>query len=473
VRRRLRLAGLLLLAVVPLLAGATTPATATPVAGDPLVTVRYSGTLDARSEPFGSHPRGPDVHESHIEWAIVWRGRLSELKVNASQRFATQRLTGRVTYRDNVQLPAETNRNDCTGTYSARRGVKVPVVVTIDPDRRKGFGVQLTRPTSDTYLVSSNKKSNFDFCTRVFAGLLPSKSQVVSPFFYFPPGGATRRNPIRSVQTVGDEKTRTIVDESVSLTVGGKPSMQEAAPNAKLIARDDLRRALERAKGPCLHFAIANGVIASGAVWTSVGAAIPGGIPAGGALITTGAVMGSATAPLCSEAVRQIVVSYSIYKKDPPVPNAVAAARLPSCTRWQGKVRAYCAELSAAVAELVAAEKKVLPVLLRLQAAAGKLTAARAKGNAQAVAAAEASVRSEARSLRSARSVSSAAGKDVGRIVSAAGVQGVLTKGQSAAVVDALLAELAARGVPASDLRRVAPSVLAPARIDVLAALAT
>ncbi len=443
-------------------------------AADPAITVRYSGTIDATREPMGEHPRGPDLHEVHFRWSLVWKGRMSQLEQVASQRFETQSLTGTVTYVDRVQLPAETNRNDCTGIFSARPGAKIPVVISLNPDGRKGFGVQLTRPISDTYLVSSNTKSNYDLCTRVFAGALPSKSQVVSPLFYFPTNGGARPNTIRHFEKLPpNDVYRTTVQESVSVTVAGKrPPQGAAGADAKRAARDDLRQAIERAKGPCLHLAISLGVITTGAVWTSVGAPIPGGIPAGGSLIATGAVMGSAVAPLCHEQIKQIVVSYSIYKRDPPVPKLAGALRLPSCTRWQGKVREYCTELSAAVEKLVAAENRVLPVLKRLQSAAARLVAARTAGNAAGVTKAQADVDTAVASLEAARAASSSAGKELARIVKAAGVQGVLTKADSVETIDALLAALARVGVPALDLRKIAPSALRPGRIDVLAALA-
>lgn len=456
---------------------ASTPAaTGMADADNTMVTVSYTGTFDAFGEPFGEHPRGPDRHEAHYKWTLFWKGRLGELRTNASHRFDTRELSGTIEYIDNVQLPAEKNRNTCEGRFTPKPGIKVPVVITVDPDSRKGFGVQLTRPVSDTYLVSSNKRSNYDLCTRVFAGLLPSKSQIVSPFFTFPPSGGTRPNRIRSTQTLPpNERFRTTVDETVTVAVGGKtpapPGASTGDANAKLVARDDLRHALERAKGPCLHLAISLGVITAGAVWASVGAPIPGGIPAGGSLIATGAVMGQAVVPLCTEHVRQIVVSYSIYKRDPPVPKAVLALKLPSCTRWQARVRAYCTELSSAATKLVAAERRVLPALVDLQGSAAKLTAARRKGDKQAVDAAQAKVNKAAASLRDARSASSAAGRVVARVVKSAGVQGKLTRAASAAVVGALLAELGKRGVPASDLRKIAAKALAPGSIDVLATL--
>jgi hypothetical protein len=188
-------------------------------------------------------------------------------------------------------------------------------------------------------------------------------------------------------------------------------------------------------------------------------------------VIATGTVMSQAVVPLCTEQVKQIIVSYSIYKRDPPAPKAVIALKLPSCTRWEAKVRLYCTELSAAVIKLVTAERKVFPALVGLQSAAAKLTSARRKGDEQAAKAAQVKVNKAVASLRAARSTSSAAGKEVARIVRSAGVQGRLTKQQSVAVVDALLAELQKRGVPASDLQKIAPTVLQPGATDVLAAL--
>jgi hypothetical protein len=465
-----RLCGGFVLALV--LAGSAPGSMALESATDPLVTVRYSGSLDARAELHATHPRGPDVHESHIQWSLSWSGRLSKLKAQASHVFATQRLTGTVRYVDRINPGSVTgrDRSDCTGTYSAKPGTKVPVVVTVDPDNRKGFGVQLTRPTSGTYLVSSNKRSNWDFCTRIFAGVLPSSSKFVSPLLVFSPKGGKHPRKLQHNEALSAESTtRTTVDEVVTVTVGGATT--STSVDIKRVARDDLRRALERAKGPCLHLAISLGVITSGAVWTSVGAPLPGGIPAGGSLIATGAVMGGAVAPLCSELIKQIVVSYSIYKKDPPVPKLATQVKLPSCGRWEGKVRAYCVELSAAVERLAAAEGRVLPILKRLQGAGTRLSAARARGDTRGVEAANEDVRDAAAALRTTRAAVAAAGSVVGRVVSAAGVQGKLTKAESERVVDALLGELARHGVPAAELRKAAPAALASGSIDVLAAL--
>jgi hypothetical protein len=200
------------------LTGVTSGATASETAANPLITVRYSGILDAHAKLLGTNPRGPDLHDSHIQWALIWIGRAGNLQQSASRRFTTKHLTGSVKYVDRVNLVKE---NDCTGRYSAKPGVRVPVVVTVYPDNRPGYGVQLTRPVSATYLVSSNKKSNYGYCTDIFAGVLPPNSQAVSPFFHFPLKGGTQPNHITyNGSTSADDVNRTLVQESVSLTIG-------------------------------------------------------------------------------------------------------------------------------------------------------------------------------------------------------------------------------------------------------------
>ena len=65
----------------------------------------------------------------------------------------------------------------------------------------------------------------------------------------------------------------------MTVTIGGAGGGAGIDPKAN--ARRDFQRALERAKGPCLQLAISLGVLTTGAVWTSVGAPIPGGIMPG------------------------------------------------------------------------------------------------------------------------------------------------------------------------------------------------
>ncbi|HEY7382002.1 MAG TPA: hypothetical protein VH572_12385 [Gaiella sp.] len=99
------------------------------------------------------------------------------------------------------------------------------------------------------------------------------------------------------------------------------------------------------------------------------------------------------------------------------------------------------------------------------------LAAARRSGSATALAGAQQRASDSAASLASARTAAATAGKRVAGVVRAAGVQGRLTRAQSAATIDALLAELAKRGVPAAELRALVPAALAPKPTDVLATL--
>jgi hypothetical protein len=148
----------------------TPAATAVAVADDPTITVSYEGTLEAFSEPFGEHPRGPDVHEAQYRWTLVWRGRRSKLEQNAAYHFDTKELSGTVTYVDRVQLPAVKgrDRNDCEGEFSAKPGVKVPVVVTLNPDNRKGIGPKARVFTSRFRSASSRRAQSGRLSARSF-----------------------------------------------------------------------------------------------------------------------------------------------------------------------------------------------------------------------------------------------------------------------------------------------------------------
>lgn len=458
-----RLGGLALVVLAGLvLAGRIAAAAETESASDPLITIRHAGTLDTSWEPIMRLPDGRNFHQAHYEWALVWRGRRSQLEKSPTQQLTVETLEGTVKYTDRTSA----EHADCTGAFRAKvRNI------TFTASINEGQGtivVNVRVPASSEFLKPTNTTSLHEFCGEVVRWALPGNEMI--PFFQLnlAKGGTAGRDV--TVGPLAPNRDRAALEHSVSVTLGAGAT---AAANAKTVARNDLRIAVERAKGPCLHLAISLGVLTTGAVWTSVGAAVPGGIPAGGAVIATGDVMASAVAPLCASLIKQIVIDYSIYKRDPPVSRAAPALRLPSCTKWQGKVRSYCEDLGAAAAKLVAAEARVVTVLTQLQDAAAKLAASRKAGGAQAVKDAQARVNAVAASLRAARAATSAAGKQVATLVRAAGVQGKVSKAQSAVTIDALLSSVAKRGVPPADLRSVAPSALMPRPVDVLATLST
>jgi len=452
-----RLCGLLVVAFAALaLSGGSPAATA-----DPQVTVRYQGSLDTSWEPIMKLPDGRNFHEAHYEWSLVWRGRLGQLVTSPTQPLIVQRLVGSVRYVDRTSA----EHADCTGSYRAKVDEITMTASVNEGQNFIGFFVRV--PVSSEFLAPTNTTSLHEFCSEVVRWVIPGND--LAPYFQIDlRKGGTQRHDVR-IPPQGVNRESGDLRQSLTVVIG-KPG---AAPTVdpKAAARADLRRALERAKGPCIQLAISAGVMTTGAVWAAVSAPVPGGIPSGSAVIATGTVMANAIAPLCADLIKEIVADYSIVKRDPPLPQAVSA-HVASCARWQGKVRAYCEQLSTAAAQLVAAERAVVPILTRLQSAATKLAAARRAGDAKAVEAHERKVGALAESLSSARAAAAAAGKRVAGIVEGAGVHGTLSTAESAATMDALLARLARLGVPAADLRSLAPAAFGPRPIDVLAALA-
>ncbi len=453
-------AGLLALAVVS--DAAPTPVRTT--AADPPVSVTYEGTLDTSWAPIMKLPDGRNVHEASYTWILTWRGRLSDLQQQPTQRLGLGKLSGTVKYTDNTSAA----KASCTGGFRAKVE-KITFTASVN-ESQNTLALSLRVPVSSEFLEPTNKTSLYEFCSEVVRWALPGNEMIPTFQFNLSKGGTEGRD-VR-FGPLEPNRERAHLEHSATVTVGASGTGGGSSVDMKRAARNDLRMSVERAKGPCLHLALALGVITTGAVWTSVGAAIPGGIPAGGAVIATGDIMASAVAPMCASLIEQIVTDYSIYKRDPPVSRAAPALQMPSCTRYKGApLRTYCRRLEDAAAALVAAEHRVTVVLGRVQAAAGKLTAARKTGNRGRITAAASAARKELAALGAARASARAAGKKVASLVRSAGVRGKLTKAESAAVLDALLAKLARRGVPTSDLRAVAPAALRPAPVDVLAAL--
>jgi hypothetical protein len=426
-------------------------------AADPPVTISYSGTLDTSWEPVMRQPDGRNRQAAQYQWALTWRGHLSDLEKQPTQKLTVEVLKGTVQFTDRTSA----EHADCSGSFVPR--VKT-ITFTASVSQEK-LVLNLRVPVSAEFLTATNTTSLNGFCGEVVRWALPGHEMV--PIFKvdLDKGGTAGRDV--TVGPLQPNRERAALEHSATVTVGGAAS----GVDVKATARRDLQRALERAKGPCLQLAISLGVMTTGAVWTSVAALVPGGIPAGAAVIATGAVMGSVTAPLCASVIEQIVTDYSIYKRDPPVSRAAPLVTLPSCAKWEGAVRTYCRQLGEAAKALVADEHRVVLVLARLQSAATKLAAARKAGDKGKVATAEARARTETAALGDARAAASAAGKRVATLVRSVGVRGTLTKAQSAATIDALLARLARRGVPASDLRAVAPAALRPKQTDVLVTL--
>jgi hypothetical protein len=437
-------------------------ASATPAADSTRITITYEGTLDTSWEPVMKEPNGRNSHVARYAWVLNWSGTLGDLLRQPTQKLTVAKLNGTVRYTDNVSA----EKLSCTGGFTPK--VKTITFNASANEQQNALTLSLRVPVSSEFLQPTNTTAR-EFCSEVVRWAVPGNEMV--PFFQFDlsKGGTEGRDV--SFGPEGRNRDRAHLDHSATVRVGGSSGGGGNA-NLKAAARNDLRLSLERAKGPCLHLAISLGVLTSGAVWASVGAPIPGGIPAGGALIATGDLMAAAVVPLCSSAIEQVIIDYTIVKKDPPANLAAPPLKLPSCASRPSALRVYCARLSAALTTLTAAEHRVVLTLGRMQVAAAKLTAARKSGNASRITAATAAARKESAALVSARADARTAGKKVAALVRSVGVRGTLTKAESAAVMDALLARLAKRGVPAADLRALARAPLTPAPVDVLATLA-
>jgi hypothetical protein len=249
------------------------------------------------------------------------------------------------------------------------------------------------------------------------------------------------------------------------------PSSAGPSIDPKALARADLRRAVLLAVAPCGGLTL---VLGSQALFTiaSPATASAAGLVEEAVVEITAEALGGPLTAICAQALKQIVVDYSVVEHDPPVSRASAPLHLPPCTRWQGRTRAYCRKLEAEATKLVAAERAVLPALKRLESAGTALRNARAKHDAQATASAQAKVKAAAGAVEAARAAARAAGKSAAGTMRAAGVQGKLTRKQADAATAALLDRLAKQGVPTAALRKLAGSALTSAPVDLLAALA-
>ncbi len=254
---------------------------------------------------------------------------------------------------------------------------------------------------------------------------------------------------------------------------GGQPAGKGLTlPELKDLARKDFRAAFKDAEGPCLHLAEGLGVTATGAVWLGTSATVPGGIPAGGALIATGEVMSAAAAPLCAPKIGRLLDDYKVFA-DPPDGNywqlalparARAAPDVSAgCRRVSGKARAFCLNLAALVAKLVRAAGRTTAVDGAIVTTVNRASGARHAHNQRAL-----KLQLEhAGKLEQQLTSDLAAEASLGRQIHELLPFGDLKRSQAAKAI----AYLERKGVTAAHLRRMDPSALKPAAQDPIARL--
>ncbi|MGZ4665621.1 MAG: hypothetical protein ACXV5Q_11415, partial [Frankiaceae bacterium] len=207
-----------------------------------------------------------------------------------------------------------------------------------------------------------------------------------------------------------------------------------------------------------------------GAVWLSASATVPGGIPAGGAIIATGEVMSSAAGGLCAAKIGRLLDDYKVFD-DPPDPHywqlAVPARAGPApdvsagCGRVSGKAHAFCLDLASLVAKLLRAANKTTAVDGALVTTVDRASGAKRSHNQKALKLQLEHATKLERSLRSAAEAS------LGRQVRKLLPFGELTRSQSAKVIS----YLERHGLPAAHVRRIDRAGLKPTGADPIARL--
>ena len=143
---------------------------AQPGAADPQVTIRYMGTLDTSWAPIMKQPDGRNLHSAQYEWALTWRGRLSQLERQPTQSLTVGTLKGTVQYIDRTSA----EKADCTGSFRPR--VK-KITFTASVSQGKLF-VNVRVPVSSEFLLPTNTTSLHEFCSEVVRWALPGNEMI-------------------------------------------------------------------------------------------------------------------------------------------------------------------------------------------------------------------------------------------------------------------------------------------------------
>jgi hypothetical protein len=254
---------------------------------------------------------------------------------------------------------------------------------------------------------------------------------------------------------------------------GGQPGGNALTlPELKDLARKDFRAAFKDAEGPCLHLAEGIGVEATGAVWLGTSATVPGGIPAGGAVIATGEVMTAASAPLCAAKIGRLLDDYKVFA-DPPDANywqLAAPARASAapdvaagCRHVSGKAHAFCLHLASLVAKLTRAAGQTTAVDDALVTTVNRASGAKQANNQAALQLQLAHATKLERNLHSDLAAEASLGRQIRKLLPF----GHLKRSQAAKSI----AFLQRHGVTAARLQRIDPAGVTPAGGDPIARL--
>jgi hypothetical protein len=237
-------------------------------------------------------------------------------------------------------------------------------------------------------------------------------------------------------------------------------------------AKQDFAKAWDDAKGPCSQLAMSLGVLATGAVWLGTSATVPGGLPAGGAVIATGQVMAGASSALCGPKLKRLLDDYRVFN-DPPDPNFTQQAgvarsqarKVTACKRLAGKVLAFCLQLKPLVERLISAAAHTAAVDDALVTTVNRASGAKHAHNGAAFAMQLAHARHLERSLGKALGGEASIGRKIARLLPS----GALTPAQVRATTSYLKRRLAGNGISAGAVGRIDPAASAAAPEDPIA----
>ena len=254
---------------------------------------------------------------------------------------------------------------------------------------------------------------------------------------------------------------------------GGQPGGNVTPlPELKDLAKEDFRAAWKDAAGPCLHLAEGLGVTATGAVWLSASATVPGGIPAGGAIIATGEVMSSAAGGLCAAKIGRLLDDYKVFD-DPPDANywqlaAPARARAApdvsaGCRHVSGNTHAFCLQLASLVAKLIRAAGKTSAMDGALVTTINRASGAKRTHNQKALKLQLEHAGKLEREFKADLAAEASLGRQIRKLLPF----GHLKRSHAANTIS----YLERQGVTGAHLRRIDPSGLNPAAEDPIARL--
>ncbi len=146
----------------------------------------------------------------------------------------------------------------------------------------------------------------------------------------------------------------------------------------------------------------------------------------------------------------------------------MTAVKLPSCTRYRGRLLRFCSALRADDALLVLAARHTAAVAKARETTVGRATGALAAGDRSAMALQAATAKRLSAQFRRALHDQATVGGRIATRLRAASLRLRLTTGQSATAIQILLARLAPDAITATELAPVAASALSPGPVDLL-----